>query len=90
MLKKCKWYKIWLSYITYIHTIHHSWIYLASVLDVCTRKIVGYIFSKKMYSELVKSALKNAVSNQNHPQNIILYSDRGSQYTSNSCTEFAT
>ena len=43
-----------------------------------------------MNSELVKSALKNAVSNQNNPQKIILHSDRGSQYTSNSYTEFAT
>ena len=82
--------QIWLSDITYIHTIHHGWTYLASVLDVCTRKIAGYSFSKKMNSELVKSALKNAVSNQNNPQKIILHSDRGSQYTSNSYTEFAT
>jgi len=34
--------QIWLSGITYIHTIHNGWTYLASVLDVCTRKIVGY------------------------------------------------
>ena len=82
--------KIWLSDITYIHTIKHGWTYLASILDVCTRKIVGYHFAKKMNSELVQVALQNAIYNQNKPKNIILHSDRGSQYTSNNYTKLAT
>lgn len=40
--------EIWLSDITYIHTVKHGWTYLASVLDVCTRKIVGYSYGRKM------------------------------------------
>lgn len=74
--------QLWLSDITYIHTIKHGWTYLASVLDICTRKIVGYSYSKKMNKDLVISALENACKNQNYPSNIILHSDRGSQYTS--------
>jgi transposase InsO family protein len=74
--------QIWLSDITYIHTIKHGWTYLASVLDVCTRKIVGYHYSRKMDKSLVISALKNAYVNQGCPQNVIIHSDRGSQYTS--------
>lgn len=54
--------QVWLSDITYIHTSRHGWTYLASVLDVCTRKIVGYHYSKKMDKSLVICALKNACS----------------------------
>ena len=82
--------QVWLSDITYIHTIKHGWTYLASVLDVCTRKIVGYSFSKKMNKELVITALNTAVKSQNYPANYILHSDRGSQYTSNEYIKTAT
>lgn len=74
--------QIWLSDITYIHTVKHGWTYLASVLDVCTRKIVGYSYGRKMDRSLVISALTKAWQNQNYPNNVILHSDRGSQYTS--------
>jgi len=74
--------QIWLSDITYIHTVKHGWTYLASVLDVCTRKIVGYSYGRKMDRSLVISALTNSWQNQNYPNNVILHSDRGSQYTS--------
>ena len=73
--------KIWLSDITYIHTIKNGWTYLASVLDVCTRKIVGFSFSKRMTVDLTINALQNACRNQGYPENVILHSDRGSQYT---------
>jgi len=43
---------------------------------------VGYHYSKKMDKFLVISALNNAYSNQGYPQNVIIHSDRGSQYTS--------
>lgn len=74
--------QIWLSDITYIHTVKHGWTYLASVLDVCSRKIVGYSYGRKMDRSLVISALTKAWENQNYPDNVILHSDRGSQYTS--------
>ena len=73
---------IWLSDITYIHTVKNGWTYLASVLDVCTRKIVGYSYGRKMDRSLVISALTKAWQNQKYPNNVILHSDRGSQYTS--------
>ncbi len=75
--------QIWLSDITYIHTIKHGWTYLASVLDVCTRKNRRLqLWKKKMDRSLVISALTNSWQNQNYPDNVILHSDRGSQYTS--------
>lgn len=81
--------KIWLSDITYIHTIKHGWTYLASVLDVCTRKIVGYSYGRKMDKKLVITALEAACQNQQFPKSVILHSDRGSQYTSNDYREIA-
>lgn len=81
--------QIWLSDITYIHTIRNGWTYLASVLDVCTRKIVGFKYGKKMDKSLVISALQNACHNQGYPKNIILHSDRGSQYASNDYIQVA-
>lgn len=74
--------QIWLSDITYIHTVRHGWTYLASILDVCTRKIVGFNFSRKMNKQLVISALENACYKQGNSRGVILHSDRGSQYTS--------
>lgn len=74
--------QLWLSDITYIHTVKHGWTYLASILDVCTRKIVAYSYGRKMDRFLVISALEKAWKSRNYPKNIILHSDLGSQYTS--------
>lgn len=76
--------QIWLSDITYIRTKNNGWTYLASILDVCTRKIVGYSYAKKMTVDLTLQALHNAYHNQNRPKNVILHSDQGAQYTARS------
>ena len=60
----------------------HGWTYLAAVLDMCTRKVVGYSYSKRMTTELTCDAIRKACRNQGHPQNVLLHSDRGSQYIS--------
>lgn len=72
----------WVSDITYIHTIKDGWCYLASVMDLHTRKIVGYSFSKTIDTNLTKKALENAIVNQSPDKNLILHTDLGSQYTS--------
>lgn len=77
--------QVWLSDITYIHTVKHGWTYLANILDICTRKIVGYSYGKNMDRSLVISALRKAWKNQGYPEDVILHSDRGSQYT---CYEY--
>ena len=73
--------QVWLSDITYIHTKANGWTYLASVLDVCTRKIVGFSYGKSMTVDLTIAALQNACRNQGYPKNVVLHSDRASQYT---------
>jgi len=72
--------QVWLSDITYIKT-HSGWTYLAAVLDMCTRKVVGYSYSKKMTADLTIDALLAACRNQGFPKGLLLHSDRGAQYT---------
>lgn len=72
----------WVADITYIHTIKDGWCYLASVMDLCSHKIVGYSFSKSMDKNIVVKALQKALTNQGNPKNVIIHTDRGSQYLS--------
>ena len=72
----------WVADITYIHTLRDGWSYLASVLDLHTKKIVGYKFGRKMTVELVLEAMENAVQDQNPAPGLIVHTDLGTQYTS--------
>lgn len=72
----------WVGDITYIHTMKDGWCYLASVMDLHTRKIVGYSFSKAMDTNLIIAALKNAYEIQRPNGSLIFHSDLGTQYTS--------
>jgi putative transposase len=84
----------WVGDITYIHTIKDGWCYLASVLDLHSKKIIGYAFGRRMTNDLVVRSLKNAYYSQSPDKNkqLIFHSDLGSQYTSNDlkelCKEF--
>ena len=79
----------WVGDITYIHAIKDGWCYLASVLDLHSKKIIGYAFGKRMTNDLVVKALKNAHYNQSPDKNkqLIFHTDLGSQYTSNDLKE---
>ena len=71
----------WVSDITYLWT-NEGWVYLAVVLDLYSRKVVGWSTAARMTTDLVSSALKNALEERNYPTGVILHSDRGSQYCS--------
>ncbi len=73
--------KIWTSDITYIRT-SEGWLYLAVVLDIYTRRIIGWALSERITSEIVTAALGMAIRHQNPPEGLIFHSDRGSQYRS--------
>ena len=74
--------RIWVSDITYIAT-GHSWMYLATVIDLGSRKVLGYSMANHMRTDLVSDALKMAVAGRGGVvAGIIFHSDRGSQYTS--------
>lgn len=71
----------WASDITYVHN-DEGWMYLAVVLDLYSRKIVGWAIDARMTATLVCDALLMALYRRKFPRDIIVYSDRGSQYCS--------
>ena len=72
----------WVTDITYIYTIKDGWCYLASVMDLHTRKIIGHSMSKYIDTKLALQAVKNALKLQKPTKCLILHSDLGCQYTS--------
>lgn len=73
--------EVWTSDITYIRTAE-GWLYLAAVMDVYSRKIVGWQLDKSLSSDLVERALSNALLSRKIKRGIIFHSDQGIQYTS--------
>ena len=72
----------WVADIMYIHTLENGWCYLSTVMDLHSRKIIGYHFNKEMETEIVIKALEDAILSRKLPTNCILHTDLGSQYTS--------
>jgi len=71
----------WVGDITYIRT-RERWLYFAVVIDLFSRKVVGWAVSKRINRELVINAFKMAVRNRRPCSGLIFHSDRGSQYCS--------
>jgi putative transposase len=71
----------WVSDITYVPTLQ-GWLYLAVVIDLCSRKVVGYAMSDHLRSELASDALAMAIQSRRPDQGLLHHSDRGVQYTS--------
>jgi transposase InsO family protein len=78
--------EVWLSDFTYIRT-WQGWAYLAIVLDVYTRRIVGWQLTSHMRQSLVSDALDMAIASRRDAGSTIAHSDNGSQYTSYEYTE---
>jgi transposase InsO family protein len=72
---------VWVSDITYIATTE-GWLYLAVVLDLCSRHVVGWSMSSRLTTDLVLRAFWMAVLVRKPPVGLMFHSDRGSQYTS--------
>lgn len=71
----------WVSDITYLATLE-GWLYLAVVLDLFSRKVIGWSFSKRLTDELTLSALSMALKQRPASKGLIFHSDQGSQYAS--------
>lgn len=71
----------WVADITYIDT-REGWLYLAAILDVYSRKIVGWSMSERLQKHLVEDALRMAIGQRNLQGGLVHHSDQGSQYTS--------
>lgn len=72
--------RLWLADITYLPT-REGFLYLAFILDACSRKVVGWAMATHLRVELVADALRMALWRRNPPSGVIHHSDRGSQYT---------
>ena len=73
--------RLWTGDITYIWTVE-GWLYLAVVLDVFSRRIVGWSMNRRMTEDLVIGAFKNALVRRSPISGFIFHTDRGSQYCS--------
>jgi len=73
--------KKWVTDITYIPT-HQGWTYLATVMDLYARRIVGWATSKHIDTTLVSAALHKAIKKRQPGKGLLHHSDRGSQYAS--------
>ena len=71
--------KVWASDITYVETAE-GWLYLAVILDLFNRQVVGWAMSKRINEELTLSALHMAIERRRPKPGLIHHSDRGSQY----------
>jgi transposase InsO family protein len=71
----------WVSDITYLWT-EEGWLYLAVVIDLYSRLVVGWALAERMTADLVCQALQMALWRRKMPKGVIVHSDRGSQYCS--------
>ena len=76
----------WCGDITYIPT-WEGWLYLATVIDIASRRIVGFAMAKHLRTELACDALTNAIAARDPAPGVIFHADRGCQYTS---SDYAT
>lgn len=77
---------VWVTDITYVHTLE-GFIYLTSVMDLFSRKIIGWHVSDSLATEHVIKAIRKAKANRELSQPIIIHSDRGCQFVSKSYIE---
>lgn len=73
--------QVWAGDVTYLRTAE-GWMYLAIVMDLYSRRIVGWHIDKRMTTDLVSKAMIKAYNLRQPPKGLVFHSDRGSQYTS--------
>ena len=78
--------RVYVGDITYIRT-WEGWLYLATVIDLASRRVVGWAMADHMRAELVCDALRMAIENRRPASGAMFHSDRGTQYTSTEFTD---
>jgi transposase InsO family protein len=81
--------KRWCGDITYIQT-WEGFAYLATVIDIASRRVVGWAIADTLHTDLVELALRNAVATRHPDSKVIFHADRGTQYTSKQLATAAT
>jgi transposase InsO family protein len=77
----------WCGDITYVRTVD-GWVYTATVIDLHSRKVVGYAVADHLRTSLIVEALAAALVTRRPPSGVIFHSDRGCQYTSREFADF--
>lgn len=77
--------QVWVSDITYFR-VNGYWLYFCAILDLCSRRVVGFRISRNASTNLVTSAFRKAYQDRGQPKNLTFHSDRGAQYTSGAFT----
>ena len=81
--------QVWVGDITYLRT-WEGWLYLASVIDAHSRRVIGWAIDEHMRADLVQDALSMALTLRGElPASVIFHTDRGTQYASSQITDFA-
>jgi transposase InsO family protein len=81
--------QVWVSDITYLPT-HEGWHYLAVVMDLFSRRIVGWSLRPTLHTEVIQNALERAIALRGTPPGLVHHSDRGCQYASRQYRESLT
>ncbi len=80
---------VWVGDITYLRT-WQGWLYLATVIDACSRRVIGWAIADHMRADLVEDALKMAIALRGGlPGKVVFHADRGTQYASDQISRFA-
>ena len=83
--------QVWVGDITYLRTSWEGWVYLATVIDAHSRRVIGWAIADHMRTDLIQDALMMAmVLRGDRVATVIFHSDRGTQYASAQITKFAT
>jgi len=81
--------RVWVGDITYLRT-WEGWLYLATVIDAHSRRVIGWAIDEHMRADLVQDALVMAITLRGDlPETVVFHSDRGTQYASAQITAFA-
>ena len=81
--------RVWVGDITYLRT-WQGWLYLATVIDAHSRRVIGWAIDEHMRADLVEQALQMAITLRGElPARVVFHTDRGTQYASAQITEFA-
>jgi len=79
--------RVWVTDITYIRTLE-GWLYLCAVIDICSRRAVGWSMGRRQDHELVLGALKMAVGRRRPGKGLVIHSDQGTQFGAEEVQEY--
>lgn len=82
--------QVWTTDITYIKTKEEGFVYLSSIIDLYSRKVIAWNVEHNMKKETVIKTLKYAFKARNYPTNVIIHSDKGTQYRSHDFRKLIT